>query len=110
MGGSSRRNMAALSGKTICFTGKLEKPRKECEAIAVAAGAKILSGVSKNLNILVAGPGAGSKAEKAESLGTDVWDEAKFMSNASGSGGAKKATGGKKRAAAPKAVVARATP
>jgi len=64
--------------------------------MAEAAGAKILSGVSKNLNILVAGPGAGSKADKAASLGTEIWDEAQFMANVSGG----KKMGGTKRAAA----------
>ena len=67
-----------LSGKTICFTGKLETPRKDCESKATAAGAKVLAGVSKNLDILVAGPGAGSKAEKAAALGTEVWDQQQF--------------------------------
>ena len=65
--------------------------RKDAEAMAKAAGSRILSGVSKNLDILVAGPGAGAKAEKAEALGTEVWDEAKFMS-AVGSGAAATAT------------------
>merc|ERR1711879_470171 len=67
-----------LAGKTIVFTGTLSMKRADAEAAAKIAGAKIGSGVSKNTDILVAGPGAGSKISKASALGTIVWDEAKF--------------------------------
>jgi len=62
---------APLIGKTILFTGTLEKMgRKEAQELATKHGAKNISAVSKNLNILVAGAKAGSKLKKAEALGT----------------------------------------
>lgn len=67
-----------LSGKAIVFTGTLTTPRAAATAAATAAGARILGAVSSSTNILVAGPGAGSKMAKAQALGVEVWDEAKF--------------------------------
>jgi DNA ligase (NAD+) len=67
-------------GKTILFTGTLSTMgRDEAEAKAVAAGAKLLSGVSKNLGMLVAGEKAGSKLEKAKQLGIPVLTEQDFL-------------------------------
>jgi DNA ligase (NAD+) len=67
-------------GKTILFTGTLQTMgRDEAEARAVAAGAKLLSGVSKNLGMLVAGEKAGSKLEKAQKLGIPVLSEQEFL-------------------------------
>lgn len=71
-----------LSGKSIVFTGTLTTPRAAATAAATAAGARILGAVSANMDILIAGPGAGSKLAKAEALGKEVWDEAKFRSAA----------------------------
>ena len=70
-----------LAGKTILFTGTLERiGRKEAEQVAAALGAKVLSAVSSNLNILVAGSAAGSKLAKAQKIGTvEIWDEDKFF-------------------------------
>ncbi len=60
-----------LSGKTILFTGTLQKlGRKEALQLAEAEGAKKLSAVSSNLDILVVGEKAGSKLKKAQDLGT----------------------------------------
>ena len=71
----------ALFGKTILFTGSLQHMgRKEAQAKAEAAGAKNISAVSKNLNILVVGEKAGSKLKKAQALGTvEILTEEEFM-------------------------------
>ena len=72
---------AALSGKTILFTGTLlQMGRKEAQALAEANGAKNISAVSSNLNILVAGEKAGSKLKKAQALGTvQILTEEEFL-------------------------------
>ncbi len=69
------------SGKTILFTGKMyQASREQAEAIAQQHGAKVLSGVSKDLNILVVGEKAGSKLAKAQKLGTvQIMTEAEFF-------------------------------
>lgn len=68
-------------GKTILFTGKLlQMSRKEAQEKAIAAGAKNISAVSGNLNILVVGEKAGSKLKKAQALGTvNVMTEEEFL-------------------------------
>jgi len=70
-----------FSGKTILFTGTLTRMgRKEAEELAEANGAKNLSAVSSNLNILVVGENAGSKLDKARKLGTvEILTEDQFM-------------------------------
>jgi DNA ligase (NAD+) len=71
---------APLAGQTILFTGTLATMgRKEAQLKAEAAGAKVLSAVSANLNILVVGEDAGSKLKKARELGTvRILTEAEF--------------------------------
>lgn len=65
------RTDGVLSGKTILFTGSLTKMgRKEAQELAEAAGAKNISAVSGNLDILVVGENAGSKLDKAQKLKT----------------------------------------
>lgn len=68
-----------LTGKTVLFTGTLSKPRQEFEKQAEAAGAKLLSSVSKNLDYLVVGEKAGSKLEKAQKLGVRTLTEQEFL-------------------------------
>lgn len=69
-----------ISGKTLVFTGTLERmTRAEAKARAEAMGAKVAGSVSAKTDLLIAGPGAGSKAKKAAELGIAVIDEDEWL-------------------------------
>ncbi len=70
-------SQSPVSGQTVVFTGALERmTRDEAKAMAERLGAKVAGSVSKKTDILVAGPGAGSKLKDAEKHGVKVIDEA----------------------------------
>jgi DNA ligase (NAD+) len=73
-----------VAGLTIVFTGTLEKTtRDEAKARAIALGAKVSGSVSKKTDLVVAGPGAGSKLAEAEKLGVTVIDEDEWIRRSS---------------------------
>ncbi len=70
-----------LAGKTVVFTGTLEKlTRSEAKAKALAMGAKVSGSVSKNTDYVVIGADPGSKAKTAADLGITLLSEDEFLS------------------------------
>ena len=70
---------ASLQGKSFLITGTLDKPRKYYEELILSNGGSLLSGVSKNLDFLIAGEKAGSKLDKANKLGVKVISQDEFL-------------------------------
>jgi DNA ligase (NAD+) len=71
---------SAVAGKTVVFTGTLEHiTRAEAKARAEALGAKVAGTVSRKTDLVVAGPGAGSKLKRAAELGVEVISESEWL-------------------------------
>lgn len=76
---------SAVAGKTVVFTGALERmTREEAKSMAERLGAKVAGSVSSKTDLVVAGPGAGSKLKKAAELGIEVIDEDEWFARVGG--------------------------
>jgi DNA ligase (NAD+) len=76
-----------VAGKTLVFTGTLEKmTRSEAKARAESLGARVSGSVSARTDLVIAGPGAGSKLNEAHKLGVAVIDEDEWIRLIGGAG------------------------
>ncbi len=79
---SSAAAESPFAGKTVVLTGTLDGfTRPQLTKQLQALGAKVTGNVSKSTDLVIAGESAGSKLEKANKLGVEVWDEATLMAN-----------------------------
>jgi DNA ligase (NAD+) len=79
---------SSVAGKTVVFTGALERmSRDEAKAMADRLGAKVSGSVSKRTDLVVAGPGAGSKLADAQKHGVKVINEDEWFELVNGKGG-----------------------
>ena len=70
-----------MSGKSFVITGTLSAMKRDRAKVLIEEqGGKVVSTVSKNIDILIVGEDAGSKLEQAKKLGIELWDEKKFLS------------------------------
>ncbi|HEY9111983.1 MAG TPA: NAD-dependent DNA ligase LigA [Rhodanobacteraceae bacterium] len=75
-----RKAHGPLAGQIVVLTGSLSAlTRDEAKDRLEALGAKVAGSVSKKTSFVVAGEAAGSKLDKAQALGVDIWDEARLM-------------------------------
>ena len=80
LGSTAKAANSYFSGKTVVLTGTLESMgRKEATDILENLGAKVTGSVSKATDVVIAGPGAGSKLDKAQALGITVINESEFL-------------------------------
>jgi DNA ligase (NAD+) len=78
---AAHTSKSPVAGKTVVFTGSLEKmTRSEAKARAESLGAKVAGSVSKKTDLVIAGPGAGSKLSEAEKLNVKIISEAEWFS------------------------------
>ena len=75
-----------LLGLTVVFTGGISLPRSEARIMAEKAGAKVTGSISSKTDIVVAGPGAGEKLQKARELGLEIISEDEFRRRVIGDG------------------------
>ena len=70
-----------FSGRNVVLTGSLSSFKRSAAAKEITErGGKVSDNVSASVNLVIVGEDAGSKKQKAEKLGIEIWDEAKFLS------------------------------